>query len=54
MGDGMGALPSQKYDMVLLAFMEYYNELHGYGDYIIFEEDIKEFLQKCDEREIEI
>lgn len=50
----MGALPSQKYDVVLLAFMEYYNELQGYGDYIILEEDIREFLRKCDNREIEI
>lgn len=50
----MGALPSQKYDVILLAFMKYYNEQQGIDDYIILEEDVMDFLRKCDEREIEL
>ena len=45
----MGALPSQKYEHVLLAFAEWYNK-----DDEITPEMIKEFLRKCDNLEIEV
>lgn len=50
----MGALPSQKYEVVLFEFMKWYNKQQGFGDYIILEEDIKEFLRKCDNLEIDV
>ena len=63
----MGALPSQKYDMVCIAFLKYF--FRAKCDYIddapddtkiyAFEEldiddFVREFLCKCDSREIEI
>ena len=50
----LGALPSQKYDMVLLAFANWYNSKQAYLENEITEEMIKDFLRKCDKLEIEI
>ena len=52
MGSGykMGALPSQKYEHVLLAYQEY---LLSYGVKIP-NGTIKEFLKKADQKEINI
>ena len=47
----MGALPSQKYDMVLLAFARWYNQQCAES---ITEDMIDDFLRKCDRLEIEI
>jgi len=46
----IGALPSQKYEHVLIAYEEY---LLGYGVRIP-NGTLKEFLRKCDKREISI
>lgn len=45
----MGALPSQKYEHVLMAFAEWYNK----EDEITYEM-IMEFLRKCDRLEIDV
>lgn len=50
----MGALPSQKYDIVLLAFIKWYNSKQICLEDEIAEELVIEFLRKCDKREIEI
>lgn len=50
----MGALPSQKYDMILLAFARWYNDEQIYLENEITEKMIMDFLQKCDKREIEL
>lgn len=50
----LGALPSQKYDVVLLAFAKWYNVKQGHLENKITEEMVKDFLRKCDKLEIEI
>lgn len=50
----MGALPSQKYDVVLLAFAKWYNNNQIYLKNEITEKMIMDFLRKCDKREIEL
>lgn len=50
----MSALPSQKYDMVLLAFARWYNDEQIYIENEITEKMIKDFLRKCDKREIKL
>lgn len=47
----MGALPSQKYEEILIAFMNYHNRTDKEK---ITQEEIKEFLRKADRREINI
>ena len=53
----MGALPSQKYDMVLESFVRYLIENKtavGYKHEDISEYWIKDFLKQCDKGEWEI
>ena len=50
----MGALPSQKYEHVLLAFAEWYNEEQISLENEITEKMIMDFLRKCNNREIDI
>ena len=53
----MGALPSQKYEHVLLAFCFYLDEEHGAivsFDDIGYEFLVKDFLRRCNDGEIDV
>lgn len=50
----MGALPSQKYEHVLLAFAEWYNNEQIDSEEEITKEMVKDFLRKCDCLEIDV
>ena len=50
----MGALPSQKYEHVLLAFAEWYNNEQSYSKNEISEKMIRDFLRKCNNMEIDV
>ena len=50
----MGALPSQKYEHVLLAFAEWYNNEQISFENGITEKMIRDFLRKCDNLEIDV